>query len=166
MPGRSAVDAVPVHGARQVFDRLLALVVERRRNAATDRALDRIGDRDTARLGQRLQARRNVYTIAIDRMVGLLDDVAEMNTDAKLQAMFLRRFASERGERILDRKRCTNRADDRFENREHRVARGVDDAPARGFDLFAELRARRIERGHSGMLVRRHEARIAGRIRS
>jgi hypothetical protein len=66
----------------------------------------------------------------------------------------------------LDRLRRRHRPGRRAEDRQHRVARHVDDPPMLRFDLHAEHCASRIQRRHGGLVVDSHQPRIAGRIGS
>ena len=72
-----------MHRVGNVLYRPLALVLEARRHLAANGRPHRVGNRDAARLGQPLQPRGDIHPVAIDRAVGLLDDIAEMNADAE-----------------------------------------------------------------------------------
>ena len=51
-----------------------------------------------------------------------------------------------------------------LEHGEHAVARHVHDTAAMGLDLFAEDGAVRFERGHGGLVVLLHQARVPSDI--
>ena len=76
--GLRHVGAVPVHRARDVLDPALALVEEDRRDAAADRVPHGCRQRYAARFWQRLQPRRQVDAVAVDRAIRLLEHVAKM----------------------------------------------------------------------------------------
>jgi hypothetical protein len=158
---RALEDAIGAHRRGDVLDALLAEVVEGRLQALAQRALDRVGHRHATRLGDPFQARGDVDAVAVDRAVGLLHDVAEMDADAKLHAAIggdIGRAARQLG---LDRQRRDDRAARRLEHREHRVAGHVDDAAAMRGDGRAEDRACVVERRDRAALVAAHQARVA-----
>ena len=50
-----------------------------------DLLMDRPGDADASRIGERLEARRDVHSVAVDA-IALADDVAQMDADPELHA--------------------------------------------------------------------------------
>ena len=66
-----------------VLDALLAEILEVDVEPVADLIAHRRGDADAARLGQRLEPRRDVHAVAEDVVV-LDDDVAEIDADAEL----------------------------------------------------------------------------------
>ena len=98
-----------------------------------------------ARLGEALQARGDVDAVAVDRAVGLLDDLAEIDADPVAHAAIV----GDRGAALLHRRlsgyRGTHRAGGRREHRQDRVSGHVDDAPAVLLGMEAEERAVRVE---------------------
>ena len=163
-PRRPLEDAIGAHRRGDVLDALLAEVVEGRLQALAHRALDGVGHRHAARLGDPFQARGDVDAVAVDRAVGLLHDVAEVDADAKLHAAIggdVGRAACQLG---LDRQRRDDRAARRLEHREHRIAGHVDDAAAMRIDGRAEDRACVVERSDRAALVAAHQARVAGHV--
>ena len=83
------VDVVDADRPIDVLQRLLAGILEGEIEPVADIVADRAGHRDAARLGDALDARRDVDAIAIDVVV-LEDDVAEIDADAELDAAVLR----------------------------------------------------------------------------
>ncbi len=149
---------------RQVLHRLFALVDKGRRHFAAHRALHRVGHRDAAGLGQRLQPGGDVHPVAIDRAVGFLDHVAQVHTDAKAQLPLVGQRAMRGLQLVLHGQSRRHRAGGGFEHGEHRVARHVDHAAVVGFDLLAKHPSRVIERGHRCPFVDGHQTRVARRI--
>ena len=93
-----------------------------------------LGEADAAGLDHRLQPRRDVDAVAQKIAVGLHHDIAQVDSDAELDAalgifgrVVLRDFA-------LDRERAPYRVDHAAELGEHAVAGGVDDAAVIGGD--------------------------------
>ncbi len=121
----------------------------------------RARDRDTAGIGQALQPRRDIDAVAIHRAVGLLDDVAQVNTDAKTHLALCWQLIGHRIDGGLDGQRGSHRTGGHFENGQHRVAGHVDDAALAGLHLGPQHRARRVERLHRGAFVDRHQARVS-----
>ena len=120
---------------------------------------------DPARLGEALQARGDVDAVAVDRAVGLLDDVAEIDADAIAHAAILgdpRRTAPplppERPPRHALR-RPPNANTAKIES-----PGGVDDATVVRLGMSAKERAVRIELDERGVLVDAHETREADRV--
>ena len=136
-----------------------------RRDAVAHGLMHHARNRDAARLGEAFEARGDVDAVAVDRAVGLLDHVAQVDADAKAHALRLRHGLAGHRERLLDLERGAHGAACRFERGEHRVARHVDDATLVRFDANPEDAARGIEIGQRGVLVLRHEARVARDVR-
>jgi hypothetical protein len=149
---------------RNVFHILFAVIDKARCHLAAHRAVNRVGNRDSANLGQRLQSRGGVHAIAIDRAITLLKNISKMDTDAKAHLPIVRGCAMGGLQVVLNRKGCRNRTACGLEHCKHRVARHVDDTALVGFDLIAKYRSRRIECGHCPTFVDRHQARVASRV--
>ncbi len=69
-----------------VLDGLLANVHESDLDTPRDDALDGVRHRDATRIGESLQSRGDVYPVAVDRAVGLLDHVTDVNAKAEAHA--------------------------------------------------------------------------------
>jgi len=81
-------------------------------------------DTDSARLGERLQPRRNVHGVAEE--IAVLDyDVADMNTDAKKQTALVWEVLTVLCHRPLDRKCAGETLGDTGKLGNHRVARRI-----------------------------------------
>jgi len=89
-------------------------------------------DADTARLSQSFKARRDIDPVAKD-IVALDDDVALVDTDAKLDPALGRQRRVAIGERRLHLGRTAERIDDARKLDQQAVAGGLDDsAPVLG----------------------------------
>src|SRR5215470_4005589 len=74
------------HRARNVFDALLAQIIEREGQLVADLVADDTGDADDTGLSQRFQSRRDIDAVAKD-VAALGDYVAEIDADAKFDAL-------------------------------------------------------------------------------
>ena len=85
---------------------LLANVHESDLDTPRDDALDGVRHRDATRIGESLQSRGDVDPVAVDRAVGLLDHVADVNAKAEAHAPVIRNVSScGCGQLTLDRQR-------------------------------------------------------------
>ena len=86
MTGTYAIDP---NGAHNVFEALLAKVLERTVKPAVDLIVDDGGDVNTARLSQCFKPGRDVDAVTVD--VGILHDhIAGINADAELDTLLVR----------------------------------------------------------------------------
>jgi hypothetical protein len=131
---RGQWDAVDAHRPRDVLDLLLAQVLKAEIELVAHLVAHDAADADAARFSQGFEACGDIDAIAVD-VVTLDDDVAEIDTDAKLDAAFLGDTAIALGERTLDFDRAAHRIDDAGELDQQPVAGGLDDAPAMRGDL-------------------------------
>ena len=122
-------------------------------------------DADAARRRQPLQPHRDVDAIAVD-VAATDDDVAEIDPDAKAQALLLGEVHIAFRHRALDFAGTTNSVDDAGKFRQHTVAGGLDDPAVMLADLridqFAQMR---LDAFVCALLIRTHQARIAHHIR-
>src|SRR5271165_1288762 len=100
-----------------------------------------LGETDRARRGDPLQPRRDIDAISHQIAVALLDDVAEMNADAKLDATLRRQAGVAFDETVLHLDRAAHGVDHAAELNKRAVAGALDDAPVvrvdRGIDQIA-----------------------------
>ncbi len=152
-----------MHRAGDVFQALLAEIVEGEVEAAGGVFLDAGRDADAAGLGERLEARGDIDAVAED--VAILDDnVADIDADAELDAV-VRYAGVALGHRLLPVGRAAQRVDDAGEFDEEAVAGGFDDAAAMfGDRRVDQRRAERFQAIEGALLVLADEARIAGDI--
>ena len=113
----------------------VALIGEAPRQRAAHGALHGVRNPDAAWLGERLKARGDVHSVAINRAVGLFDHIAEMHTDAKPHAPFLGHDTRQRMHFALDRKSGVHGACGRLKRSEHAIAHHVDDPALIRFDV-------------------------------
>src|SRR5208283_5455800 len=88
-----------------------------------------LGKTDRARLADALQSRGNVDAVAHEIAVALLDDVAQMNAHAELDAALRRQAGVALDEAVLHLDRAAHRVDHAAELDEAAVAGALDDAP-------------------------------------
>ena len=86
-----------------------------------------VGDAHAARLGDPLEARRDIDAIA-ENIVVVEDDVADMDADAKLDLRSVRHVDIPLRHRALNFHRTTGRIHGTGELDQHAVAGGLDDA--------------------------------------
>src|SRR6516165_8993255 len=156
----SLLDAVDAHRPRDVLDTVLTEIGKPDRQLFADLLAHRVADADLAGGGKRLDPRRDVDAIA--KHVAFVDhDVAEVDADAKANALALRQIGVAVLHPPLHDDRATHRIDDRGELDQHAVAGGLKDAPAvlidQRVDQFTPVR---LESGERLFLVRPHQPRI------
>ena len=149
---------------RNVLDLTLADVAEGHRNLVRDRLVHRARHADAARLGEALEPCRDVDPVA-EKVPVALDHIADRDADAELQAPVRRVGAVAGAQALLDVDRAAHRLDRRVELAHHRVAGGIEDAPAGALDEIVEDLPEGAEPGQRLFLVLGNEARIAGDVR-
>ncbi len=154
-------DAVDPHRPRDVFDLLLALVVEGEIELVAHLVAHDPADADPARLGQGFQARGDVDAVAVDVVV-VADDVADIDADAEFDALVGRHIGVALRHFALHLDRAAHRVDDAGELDQHAVAGGFDDAAAMLLELEVdEITPDRLQRRERAFLVDPHQPRIA-----
>ena len=93
-----------------------------------------LGETDRAGLADALQSRGDVDAVAHQVAVALLDDVAEMNADAKFDAAVGRDTRVALNHRVLHFDRAAHGVDDAAKLDQAAVAGALDDAPVMGGD--------------------------------
>src|SRR6516165_2614358 len=157
-------DPVDPYRPGDVFDLLLPQILKGKRQPVADLVMDRVGDEDPARIGQRFQPRRNVNTVAVEVVV-FDDHVAEIDADTELDAGLCPNTRVPLGHGLLHLDRATHRVDDAGKFHQQPVAGGLDDAAMVLGDLrIGELAAQCFEADERALLVRSHQPRIARRI--
>jgi hypothetical protein len=147
------------HLAGDVLQLPLAKVFEIERKLARRVLAHAVGEADAARLGQRLQPRRDVHAVAEQVAVGLHHHVGRMQADAQLQSVAARRQRLLHGNGALD---CLHAA---REFREQAVAHRLEHAPAvRGQERLDHLRAHRPQARERAGLVGADQPRVADHI--
>ena len=125
--------AEDVDGARDIFRRHLAEVLEAERELVAHRVAHGAGDVNAARLRHRLQPRRDVHTVAVD-VVGVADDVADIDADAELDPSLRRHRLVPLGHAALHIDRAAHGIDRAGELDQHPIAGGLDDTAAMAGD--------------------------------
>ena len=108
--------------------------VTSRSSRALDLAVGVLRETDRAGLGDALEPRGDVDAVAHQVAVAFLDDVAEMNADAELDAAFGRQAGVALDEAGLHLDRAAHRVDHAAELDDGAVAGALDDAAAMGGD--------------------------------
>jgi hypothetical protein len=101
-----------------VLDLLRTQVLKARVDLAFDRSANRFRHGDSAWLGEALEARRDVDSIAVHGTVGLLDDVPQVHADAKAQTSVFRYVGETEREATLNGERRCDGSDRRLEDGE------------------------------------------------
>src|SRR5208283_3601428 len=157
-------DAIDTHRPGNVFDVLLAEILECEIELVTDLVAHDPADADSAGLGQGFEAGGDIDAVAIN--VALVDDdVAEVDADAELYPFVGRHVGVAPDHFALDLDGIAHRIDDAGELGQEAVAGGLDDAaPVLGDLGVAELAPYRRQRDQGAFLVGAHQPRIAGDI--
>ena len=157
---------VDPHRPGDVFDLLLAQILKDKGQPVAHLVIDRTGDQHPAGIGQGFDPHGDVDPIAI-KVVGLDDDVAEVDADAQFDAAFRPDASVPLGHRLLHRDRAAHRIDDARKFDQHAVAGALDDPAAVLGDLrIDELTAQRFEAFVRAFLVRSCQPRIPHHIGS
>ena len=116
-------------GSADILQGLLTDIIERDVDLAANLPMGVVGDADAARLGDSLEARRDIDTIA-ENIVVVDDDVADMDADAEFDPEVRGHVDIALGHCALDFHRAAHRIDSAGELDQHAVAGGLDDAAA------------------------------------
>ena len=120
---------------------------------------------DRARLGDALEPRCDIDPVAHQVAVALLDDVAEMNADAKLDALFRRQARVALDEAVLNLDGAAHRVDHAAELDDAAVAGAFDDAAMMERDgRVAQVAAQRPQPRQNAILVRSREPAVTDDI--
>ena len=161
---RSYTHSKHSHGSRDVFDLLLAEIVEDDVELVAH-LLVRCGTgADSTRLSQRFEPGCNVHAVTEDVAI-LNDDVTDIDAHAKLDAA-LRRYCGVVGDHLpLHLDRTAHRVDDAGELGKQAVAGGLNDATAMLVNFgIAEFTTNRTQCRERALFVFAHQTRIAGDI--
>jgi hypothetical protein len=158
------LDPVNAHRPGDVLDAVLAEIGEPDRKLFADLLAHRGADADLAWLGERLDPRRHVDAVA--EHVALVDhDVAEVDADAKADALALRQIGVAIFHPLLHHDGAAHGIDDRGEFDQHAVAGGLENASAVLVDQrIDQLAPVALENAEGLFLIRTHHSRIADDI--
>jgi hypothetical protein len=121
-------------------------------------------DANPTRLGQTLESRRDVNTIAVD-VATVLDDVADINPNTELDAPLLRHSGVAFGHLVLNLDGAAHRVDNTGELNQKPVASRLNNAAAVLLDLgVGKLASKLLKRGESAFLIRPHQTRITSDV--
>src|SRR5215472_4922990 len=149
---------------RDIFDLLLAPVVEGETKLVAHLITHDAADTDSARVRQRLEAGSDIDAIAKD-IPPVLDDIAEIDADAKLDPPILRNIGVAQSHLALDVDGAPHRIDDARELDQQTVAGGSDDAPAVFLYLrIGERSAQHAEPFERAFLVLTNEPRVTRNV--
>jgi hypothetical protein len=169
---RIGADLADPHGPGNVFDPLLAQILEDKGQAVARVVMDRVGDEHPAGISQGYDPRGDIDAVAIE-VVALDDHVVEVDAVAQFDAIVWLDTGVSLGHRLLHRDRAAHRIDDARKFQQQAVAvvlvPGLDpgDAPVVLDDFRIEkLAAQRFEAFKRAFLVCSHQPRIAGHIGS
>ena len=111
-----------------------AKITDREIEPTLDLTIGVLGQTDRPRLGDAFKARGDIDAVAHQVAVALLDDVADVDADAELDAAVLRHAGVALDEADLHFDRAANRVDHAAKLDENTVAGALDDAPMMGGD--------------------------------
>jgi hypothetical protein len=161
---RAEIDTIGAHRSCDVFDLLLAEIVEGDVEAVAHLLVRRGTEANPARLSQRFKSGCNVDAVAEDIAI-LDDDVADIDAHAKFDAALCRCGGVAGHHLPLHLDRTAHRVDDTAELGKEAVAGSLDDATAMLGDFgITELTANRPQRRERALLIFAHQPRIAGNI--
>ena len=144
----------------------LAEIGDREIEPALHLSIGVLGKADLARLANALQPRGDVDAVAHQIAVALLDDVAQMNADAKFDALVERDPRVALDHRVLHFERAAHRVDDAAELDDAAVAGALDDAAMVHGDCgIDQIAAQRAQSRQSSIFVRAGEPAVADHIR-
>ena len=160
----SRAKRVDPHRAGNVFDVLLAEILEFIGKPVADLVAHDSGNADPAGLGERFEARRDVDAVAED-VAAFGDDVPEIDADAKFDALLVGQLRLAVDHPSLSFGGTANRVDDAREFDKHPIAGGLDDTasvlPGLGLDQLPVMCLQPFVRA---FLVGAHQARIPRHI--
>ena len=123
------------------------------------------GNHHAAGRRERLEARGDIHAVAVEVAIVLVDDVAEVDADAKADTLGFGDVAFPLGHAALDEHRAADRVDDAGELAQGAVAHQLDGAAAiLGDQRVGELLAVRLEPGERAVLVALHQPREAHHV--
>ena len=125
-----------------------------------------LGDTDRARLANALQSRGDIDPVAHQVAVALLDDVAQMNADAELDAALGRQAGVALGHAVLHFDGAAHGVDHAAELDENAVAGSFDDASVMRVDGgIDQIAAQPTQARERAILVRSREPAVADDVR-
>ena len=161
-PDLQRVDA---HRLSDVLERGRAEIADRKVEPRLHLAIGVFREANCARLGDAFQPRGDVDAVAHEVAVGLLDHVAEVNADAKLDAPLFGHTGVAFNHRVLDLDRAAHRVDHAAKLDDRPVAGAFDDAAVvHGDGRINEIAAQRSQPRQGAVLVRAGQAAEADHV--
>jgi hypothetical protein len=118
-----------------------------------------------ARLANSFEPRSDVHAVPHEVAVALLNDVAEVNAHAILDALFRRQASVALGQAALDFDGATHRVDNAAELDNCAVAGALDDAPVmHGEDRIDQVAPKGPKPGKDAIFVRASKPRVANDV--
>jgi len=156
----SLLDPVDADRPRNILDAMLAKIGEPDRQLFTDLLAHRVADTDLARCRERFDPRRHIDAVA--KHVAFVDyHVAEVDADAKADALALRQIGIAVLHPPLHDDRAAHSVDDRGELDQHAVSGGLEDASAVLADQRVDQSApMALQSGERLFLICAHQPRI------
>ena len=159
-------DPVGTHWPCDIFEALLADVIEGNIQLVAHIFVDSTRDADAAGLRQTLQTRRDVHAVPVD-VVRINDDVAEIDPDAKCNPLIASNTSIALAHLLLHLDSAASCIDDAMKLNEHPIASRLHDTAVMLFDLridqFAPMSLQACKRS---LLVCTHEAAVPRNVRS
>ena len=141
-------------------------IVDRKIEPRLDLPVGVLGETDTARLANAFQARGDIDAVTHQIAVALLDDVAQMDTDAELDAAFGRQAGIALDHGILHFDGAAHGVDDAAELDEASVAGALDHAAiVHGDGRIDQIAAQRPQPRQDAILVGTGETAVADHVR-
>jgi len=165
--GRGLADLERIDPDRigDVLELSLAQVGDRQIKPSLDLAIGVLGKADRPRVGDALQARGDVDAVAHQVAVALLNDVAEVNADAELDASFRWQTSVALDHSVLHLDRAPDRVHYATELNDVAVAGALNDAPMmRGDGGIDEIATEAPQARQSAILVRRGESAVTDNV--
>ena len=162
MRGRADIERIDPDRLGDVLELGLAEIADREIEPPLDLTIGVLGKADRPRFGDALQPRGDIDAVAHQVAVALLDHVAEMDADAKFDALVRRDLSIALDHRPLDFNGAVHRVDDTPELDDAAVASALDDAAMmHGDGRIDQVASQRPQPRQNPVLVGSGKPRIA-----
>ena len=120
--GSADLERIDAQRLGDVFELLEAEIADGEFDSPSHLPVGVLGERDRAGRGDAFEPRGDIHAVAHQVAIGLLDDVAEMDADPKLDAAIVRKAGVALDETVLHLDAAAHRIDDAPELDQHAVA--------------------------------------------
>jgi hypothetical protein len=152
------MDSPDMHGARDILERMHAQRFKCAGDLARYLVVNLGGDRNSTRIGERLEARRNVHALAVE-IGALADDIAKVDADAQLDRRLAGRGRIGLAGHVLQLQRGLDRTHRARKLKQRAVAHQLHDPPAmRSHDRVKDVAAAFLQAIERALLAGLHEA--------